>query len=677
MIAGYVGTDPVERIYLGDELIWSAEPPVDYSSLPFTYEFETPQTISGMFMVTQAYLFIQENTGLTMSFYDVNGDLIRTDTVIGADLYNGPVPQTPVDNVKKMEVIIPGELMVNQKLFVKNSYIQGNYKVYGNILSLAYGDNFTNYTSYPSGWTSNNGFFYDECPIFEVDNNRLTDASNLILADNAPAKIYFRMFSGCASLVNAPALPATTLAESCYQSMFSGCASLVNAPALPATTLAESCYQSMFEGCTSLIYIKCLATDISATNCTLNWVSGITTDGVFVQASGATWGYGVSGIPETWNPVDAPQHDDGLWLRFYDGGSENPDYYEVSGSTSGDTYVFDTYEIGGSGLLGEMYLFYDGNYVFLDEVDICGYNCSDSECSVICGGEGGDDGEGNYIECNIMTGDTRFIIPTYQVMDITYTPASNMLSIQTHAEDCDGVDCSDWENMGYESYEDCDCQENGNCPEPDPGCCWDTRDPAVYKLCGCDFEGLVDQMVANWSGMDGGEYNLYIRYADDKEYYGEVVDGNGDTYAEIIFNQGGEEEIPVDYDNSVFVCFDTDEDCLELHTRYEHPRDGYTPLKDVYGFSLVAPSTCLCQICQDWEEKGYSNREECVCQEYYGGDCPDCMDNWYEMGYESYEDCMSQTYGECHTDCSDWENMGYSSYEECDCAENGNCEEGE
>ena len=34
--------------------------------------------------------------------------------------------------------------------------------------------------------------------------------------------------------------------------MFRNCTSLTQAPALPATTLADSCYYSMFDGCTSL-----------------------------------------------------------------------------------------------------------------------------------------------------------------------------------------------------------------------------------------------------------------------------------------------------------------------------------------------------------------------------------------------------------------------------------------
>ena len=60
------------------------------------------------------------------------------------------------------------------------------------------------------------------------------------------------MFSGCTSLTQAPALPATTLAVNCYDSMFRSCTSLTQVPVLPATTLASNCYDSMFRSCTSL-----------------------------------------------------------------------------------------------------------------------------------------------------------------------------------------------------------------------------------------------------------------------------------------------------------------------------------------------------------------------------------------------------------------------------------------
>ena len=78
---------------------------------------------------------------------------------------------------------------------------------------------------------------------------------------------YYRMFQGCTSLTQAPALPATMLAGDCYSSMFASCTALTQAPALPATTLANDCYFSMFRDCTSLIQAPALPATTLVTNC--------------------------------------------------------------------------------------------------------------------------------------------------------------------------------------------------------------------------------------------------------------------------------------------------------------------------------------------------------------------------------------------------------------------------
>ena len=75
------------------------------------------------------------------------------------------------------------------------------------------------------------------------------------------------MFYGCTSLTEAPALPATSLASSCYHAMFDGCTSLTEAPALPATTLAQYCYYAMFYGCTSLTEAPALPATSLASQC--------------------------------------------------------------------------------------------------------------------------------------------------------------------------------------------------------------------------------------------------------------------------------------------------------------------------------------------------------------------------------------------------------------------------
>ena len=87
---------------------------------------------------------------------------------------------------------------------------------------------------------------------------------------------YYSMFYGCTGLNQAPALPATTLANECYSQMFYGCTSLTQAPALPATTLADSCYIQMFNGCTSLTQAPALPATTLANHCYQNMFNGCT-----------------------------------------------------------------------------------------------------------------------------------------------------------------------------------------------------------------------------------------------------------------------------------------------------------------------------------------------------------------------------------------------------------------
>jgi hypothetical protein len=112
------------------------------------------------------------------------------------------------------------------------------------------------------------------------------------------------MFNGCSSLVSAPALPATTLADNCYQGMFYQCTALTAAPpSLPATTLVTYCYQQMFYGCSKLGAIKVSHTAWSPTNATSNWVYGVKSAGTFTCPSGLPQTRGNNYIPSKWTIV--------------------------------------------------------------------------------------------------------------------------------------------------------------------------------------------------------------------------------------------------------------------------------------------------------------------------------------------------------------------------------------
>ena len=110
-------------------------------------------------------------------------------------------------------------------------------------------------------------------------NNMFNNCASLTQAPALPAttladNCYENMFSGCTSLTQAPELPATTLTSYCYLSMFVGCISLIQAPALPATTLAEHCYKNMFSNCTSLTQAPALPSTTLADDCYCGMFSG-------------------------------------------------------------------------------------------------------------------------------------------------------------------------------------------------------------------------------------------------------------------------------------------------------------------------------------------------------------------------------------------------------------------
>ena len=134
--------------------------------------------------------------------------------------------------------------------------------------------------------------------------NMFRNCTSLIQAPALPATIlsqacYIYMFQNCTSLIQAPALPAKTLAKSCYSDMFQNCASLTQAPALPAKTLAPECYLMMFGKCSVLTEVRISATT-TATDALHNWLSGVSTTGNFYCDPSVNYPTGVSGIPEGW-----------------------------------------------------------------------------------------------------------------------------------------------------------------------------------------------------------------------------------------------------------------------------------------------------------------------------------------------------------------------------------------
>ena len=206
----------------------------------------------------------------------------------------------------------------------------GNFNVYGNSMSLLWGDNFITHPEFKTGSTHNLcGLFYGT--------TTLIDASNLIMpALTCMLSSYNGMFRGCTNLTTAPELPAINSAQDCYSSMFEGCINLeiapeinlinmsqncckrmfcmdrnnkittpkmTKSPILRCATGASGCYEEMFKGNGNLIEVTCLKTDNS--DACGNWLSNVSSSGIFKKSSlKNNWETNVNGIPSGWTVVD-------------------------------------------------------------------------------------------------------------------------------------------------------------------------------------------------------------------------------------------------------------------------------------------------------------------------------------------------------------------------------------
>lgn len=100
--------------------------------------------------------------------------------------------------------------------------------------------------------------------------------------------------------------------------MFENCTSLTTAPELPATTLADYCYNRMFKGCSSLNEITLGYTGNFDSMYFGNWVDGVAASGTLYYAGSDTT-TGASAIPTGWT-VTAPAYG-GLTFTAREAGS--------------------------------------------------------------------------------------------------------------------------------------------------------------------------------------------------------------------------------------------------------------------------------------------------------------------------------------------------------------------
>lgn len=227
--------------------------PEEYRSMYLTLEAETPGTIGWEVpenASAREFMYSTDN-GSTWNYLSVSGGQTR---------YMG-------DFNRGDTILLKYNTYYSDWFYYAHFVGTAAFKVYGNIMSLLYGDNFTGkYT------ISLNDAFEG---LFHHSN--VTSAKNLQLpATTLSENCYAELFWECPLFKKAPTLPATTLSEGCYWSMFHGCTALETAPALPATTLAPGCYTNMFSDCTALKNTPELPAETATARCYAIMFAGCT-----------------------------------------------------------------------------------------------------------------------------------------------------------------------------------------------------------------------------------------------------------------------------------------------------------------------------------------------------------------------------------------------------------------
>lgn len=127
--------------------------------------------------------------------------------------------------------------------------IHGSFNLWGNILSLIFGDEANNNFDISKYSSAFSRLFYNS-GVVNISQNFLPATS---LGDDC----YSQMFAGCSSLLNIPNLPATTFGKKPYTNMFSNCTSLKNITISEGTKVIG---EQQFYFCTSLKEVYCKPT---------------------------------------------------------------------------------------------------------------------------------------------------------------------------------------------------------------------------------------------------------------------------------------------------------------------------------------------------------------------------------------------------------------------------------
>lgn len=334
----YIGSTSYSKAYVGDVQVWPMS--TDYSKQYLTFEILSGGTI--MFKTDKPASSITREIQ-----YSINNGQWATFNSSG----NTGFTVTAGDKVRLKGVNARYCTLGNTSPRATFQASTAVFNVYGNLMSMIYGDSFIGQDTLDAGGYNFVGFFGSakvvnaenlvlpmdvipergllnfmiQSPTLEYGPKEIPATSigdmgmqgafarckKLIKASEYSVKTVgasglSQTYTDCYSLVEPPSiLPIETMGSYGCFSMFANCSGMTTAPVLPAATIPAYGYRYMFRYCRHLNYIKCLATSLGSNACA-GWTQSVAATGTFVKASGSTWTIGSNGIPRGWVVEDEP-----------------------------------------------------------------------------------------------------------------------------------------------------------------------------------------------------------------------------------------------------------------------------------------------------------------------------------------------------------------------------------
>lgn len=336
ILKAFVGSEGVEKMYLGSELVWEPTNPVPvYSAMPITMQVLSAGTIEFKPYNSTAYtadeaIFIPLLNGVNIGDSMVNNMQVwhfEPNLSISPKTVN--VQEGDVFQIYRMPITYRFNRLGNgnnqngsSSAYYTFSGSTAGIELFGNILSMCMDPTaMTAYTRWEDACYENGTHQdtrYAVCGLFRYMTG-LVSAENLWLPNDVPPGGYLNLFNRCQALVTPPKIfPAEIVTPWCYGSTFNNCTSLPESPIIAATGYTTSGYwrrwsvsnygqdfYTMFSGCTNMNKITCFMnqTNMSQAVCNglfYNWVTGVARTGNFYKRNGAGWYSGANGYPTNW-----------------------------------------------------------------------------------------------------------------------------------------------------------------------------------------------------------------------------------------------------------------------------------------------------------------------------------------------------------------------------------------